>query len=646
MAMCALVGSSQAWADNINATLVHTASSSVAGTAGTFTSTVDAENEHVNNANFNGTWAAAAYAEFSFAIPAGHSVTGATLKFTGLGESRNTRNCDVMYVNAGSELDYTALSAGNANVNLAATIIQSVTFPKGATATKEFTVDVADAIRAIISAEQSYIIFKFTGNPGGGDLKGKGSSVAPTLVITTADASSTTNYTVKFVDASNNELKEAKTYNDVTIGSSLSAPAEDETSFVVGDKKYIYKSGNETITTVADAASNVITLIFREAATYNFSLKSSLGGTIASGTGVEGDNAIVGYPRYALVGSKFYEAAATNKEYRKSVALTEDNASVTVTYSEKATDVVYYTEGEDLEGVTVTTASNIPVRASNAKAAKTTEDIELVTLPAGKYKFVVGCFTSTSSFSNLAVKIGIGDEILESEFTNVNLCEVTSAEYTLTSETAIKYLADGSGDNSALDYIYIIKTGDVTEVVPGSNATGFLTFASDFALDFTGLNTKAYVVTEVTEGKQVKLEQVLKVPAGTGLVLERANGSTEAIPVLTGEAETIATNYLNRGDGTTELTSGYVLVNREGKAEFAWSGTSAKAVVAKNQAWINHVHMAPALQIVFGSETTGISSVAANGIGADKAVFNMQGQRVSQPRKGLYIVNGKKAVVK
>jgi hypothetical protein len=31
---------------------------------------------------------------------------------------------------------------------------------------------------------------------------------------------------------------------------------------------------------------------------------------------------------------------------------------------------------------------------------------------------------------------------------------------------------------------------------------------------------------------------------------------------------------------------------------------------------------------------------------ADGAVYNLRGQRVAQPQKGLYIMNGKKTIVK
>ena len=166
----------------INATLVHTATSYCEGEAETYTSKVDSEKEYVNNNKFNATWQGAAYAEFAFdALPANATVLKATLTFTGIGESRNARNTDVMLVNAGEKLDYEALTAGAAKVNLPATNIQSVSFPKGAS--EVFTIDATEQLNALAANGQRYAIFKFTNNPGGGHIAGKASEEAPTLVI-------------------------------------------------------------------------------------------------------------------------------------------------------------------------------------------------------------------------------------------------------------------------------------------------------------------------------------------------------------------------------------------------------------------------------------------------------------------------------
>ena len=54
--------------------------------------------------------------------------------------------------------------------------------------------------------------------------------------------------------------------------------------------------------------------------------------------------------------------------------------------------------------------------------------------------------------------------------------------------------------------------------------------------------------------------------------------------------------------------------------------------------------LARSLNVVFADEATGIQTVQSEGVAVD-GYFNLSGQRVSQPTKGLYIVNGKKILV-
>jgi hypothetical protein len=54
---------------------------------------------------------------------------------------------------------------------------------------------------------------------------------------------------------------------------------------------------------------------------------------------------------------------------------------------------------------------------------------------------------------------------------------------------------------------------------------------------------------------------------------------------------------------------------------------------------INNVNAVREFNMNFGDETTNIEH-------SDNSVYDLQGRKVAQPTKGLYIVNGKKVVVK
>ncbi len=454
-----VLGAGSAWADEITATLVHTSSSGVpSATAGAYVSTIDAEQEYINNSAFgNKNWQGAAYADFSFEIPADQSIMKATLTWSGIGSGKN-RTTDLMYVNAGLSLDYSeeGLGSGTAEVNLAATKIETVTFP--ANTTTQFTSDVTDAVKTI-AASQAYIIFKFTNNIGAGNLVGKGAaSGAPVLVITTQDASSTTSYTVKFVDEGGNELKAAAEHTGVIKGTTVSATAEETASFYSEDnsKKYIYVSGNSE-TVVADDGSTVITLVFREAAVYNYSVKTSLGTTISEGTAFEGDNITYYFPQYQVVDGTLYETAKNNNMLRNTTTADTDNKEIVVNYTAtETTGVVFLTEAEDIEGALSTMGGNADIRCSMGTGAYFESDATVTTLAPGKYKLTAQVWgNATTTFA-----IKVGDATVLSIDTKGYIYQETSDEFEVTESSDVTIPAVGNA-NRVLDLLYIVKTGEV-----------------------------------------------------------------------------------------------------------------------------------------------------------------------------------------
>ena len=451
-------------------TLVHTASSYCETDANAYVSTVDAEKEHINNSKFSGTWQGAAYADFSIVLPEGHSIKSASLAWSGIGSSKD-RTTDIMYVNAGEQLDYEAFAAGNAKVNLPATKIATVTFKKSATT--DFTTDVTDAVKTILEAGQGNIIFKFTNNVGAGDLVGKGAAEkAPVLTLETVSADQMTKYTVvAMLDADTLKV----TSYDVLIGATATANAEDMAAFKNedGSKKYIYVGGNTEITTVKDSASNVITLVFREAEKFNYSVQAvnaegELMQTLTSGSDFEGETIYAPYGRYihSYSDSTLYEASATNKEYRKTLTLNEDGAVLKVTYNKSAiNNVVFFYEGEDVWGMTATTAGNAPVRSSNAAAGYPAEDdVELTGLSTGKYKLIVG-FANSKSSSEVTYDFALAEDTLFSmTSTGINMTVVSSDEFTVLGNYVPLKVLKGGNDLQAIDFFYIQKTGGVPAV--------------------------------------------------------------------------------------------------------------------------------------------------------------------------------------
>lgn len=279
---------------------------------------------------------------------------------------------------------------------------------------------------------------------------GRAGCVVSVLVMEKDADAQTADYTLNY------------TYNEtvvktVTANGAVGGTVLTDASFFAEDVKYFRADGEPESFTIVAGENNFVVKV-RLAEKYSYTLTSNLGATLATGTGFEGETVTAAYPRYQLKNDVFYEAAVTNKEYRKSIALSKDNATATVEYTAKdGVNAVFYVEGEDIEGMTASTTGNIPVRASNAVAEA---DVNITTLDPGKYILHVGIFTSKSNYADMTVNFGVGEETFAAKYNSVNLCEVASEEYTLDAPTDISYLASSSA-NTQFDYIWIEKT-DIT----------------------------------------------------------------------------------------------------------------------------------------------------------------------------------------
>ena len=178
-------------------------------------------------------------------------------------------------------------------------------------------------------------------------------------------------------------------------------------------------------------------------------------------------------------------------------------------------------------------------------------------------------------------------------------------------------------------------------------AKTYTTLTSAFALDFTDLSLTAYVVKdEDVSDDKVTMTQVKKIPAETGLVIKAENINTPVnVPALVGAADDVTGNKMEGSSSEeTEIAAnaGYILSNG------AFHPSSGVGKLAAGKAYL-HIAVpttgdAPALSMDFGDETTSIQSIERTI--NDNQYYTLDGRRVYEPTKGLYIVNGKKVVIK
>ena len=172
----------------------------------------------------------------------------------------------------------------------------------------------------------------------------------------------------------------------------------------------------------------------------------------------------------------------------------------------------------------------------------------------------------------------------------------------------------------------------------------YVTYVAPANLDFTGLDIKAYVATTATSGT-VTMEPVTIVPAGTPLVLKKASAASYDVPVVA-SASAPSTNLLKVSNGVGAIGGDgvYDYILSDGKFYHASAG-----VLPAGKCYL-HLDAAPSgareLSLSFEDEATGVNEVRGKKEEGRDEFYNLQGRKVAQPTKGLYIVNGKKVIVK
>ena len=230
----------------------------------------------------------------------------------------------------------------------------------------------------------------------------------------------------------------------------------------------------------------------------------------------------------------------------------------------------------------------------------------------------------------------------------------------VTSKSTIRYeeYTKDCGDGSQNIRVYLVPDHSHFEIYPESieiGAIGWGTYVSEYNLDFSqaqdGLS--AYAITG-RSGSAITKEAVTGiVPAGTPLLVSGTANTSYTVPVATSAGSAPAGNLLEAGDGSAV---GYVA----GKTRYVLSadgstpvfkklvngGSSATVPAGKAYLEFNEVISARELTFDFDNETTAISELTnTNLTNYTNEYFNLAGQRVANPTKGLYIVNGKKVLL-
>lgn len=195
------------------------------------------------------------------------------------------------------------------------------------------------------------------------------------------------------------------------------------------------------------------------------------------------------------------------------------------------------------------------------------------------------------------------------------------------------------------------------QTIPMTSA-GYATYSNVY--DYGIYDGTPYIVKEVGGAmKLVAVENPLHIPGGTGVVVAKKDNKEKFYVFGTsGDASDVSGNLLigsnnydyeiTGNDGVKNYTP-YIFANgKNGVGFYLIKDFDGKQTIDAHKAFLALPKGAGAREFIGFDETgeaTGISATLnEKGEMVNKKVFNLSGQRVSQPTKGLYIVNGKKFV--
>ena len=256
-----------------------------------------------------------------------------------------------------------------------------------------------------------------------------------------------------------------------------------------------------------------------------------------------------------------------------------------------------------------------------------------------KNAYAFELYVSGTKDRTYKIKVGTADAV---EYTQGGNGSGFVSSGVIATGTTDEVTIEIEGGSNTLYPVYF-KVNPAIELSP---AKIYTTLTSAYPLDFTDVEgLKAFIVEDddATDGK-ITMTQVNKVPAGTGLVLKATTpGTAVNVPVFDGTGADDVTANKMEGSATeaTEIAAnaGYIL--KDGEFHPATAGTLAAGKAYLKIAVANG--NAP-LAIDF-DETTGVKSIEHGTLNIEH-FYDLQGRKVAQPTKGLYIVNGRKVVVK
>lgn len=219
-------------------------------------------------------------------------------------------------------------------------------------------------------------------------------------------------------------------------------------------------------------------------------------------------------------------------------------------------------------------------------------------------------------------------------------------------ETVIYYTASNNTCAFYLEKALQQNAFTTNALTVGTVRANIATYSSPFPVKLPD-DVDAYIAKQEGENKVVLQKITGALPANTGVILSSETAKKDCIPTAR-TTEPLAT--VNAADNMLKPTTGsavaadvnaYILSQNNGTAVFKKLSSSDRTIKQyKAYLKLNGAQSAQLMNFAFaGSDLTGIQNVTETSA-KSKTAYDLAGRKVGKLQKGIYIVNGKKVIVK
>ena len=218
---------------------------------------------------------------------------------------------------------------------------------------------------------------------------------------------------------------------------------------------------------------------------------------------------------------------------------------------------------------------------------------------------------------------------------------------------AIAKAADGSaydGQTPQSNVLVLFQGYEVT--VPSKEFVTYYKNEPLYADPQNSADAQLYTITSVSDDKAVLSDAITTAPSNTPLLIYNAGNTDQTFLLIPAAAEpnlalTVAPEFI----GTTEATT--IAASTDTQTNYACNGKAfvyVKGAISAdaNKAWLEipaSANGARQLKIVFADATTSIHNAQFTIDNGDW--YDLNGRKIAKPtKKGVYIMNGRKVVVK